>query len=517
MLTADSGEAAGGMGDRALVEESGGLSFGEAQFERIPQTAGLFAGPFAFVAVWLLPIAGLSVEAHRLAAIVSLVVVWWVTEAVPIPATALIGTALTVALGATAQEAFAPFASPVIFLFVGSFIIGRAISEHRLDYRIALSLLALGGVRGNLDRMRLALAGLAVVLSAWMSNTATTAMMVPVALGVIRSSGAAISGGSRAYTSGFLLTLAYATAVVGLTTPVGSPPNLITIGLLDRLAGVRIDFVSWMMLMTPIALAIGAAMYILSTLFFPKAGVSGGVEPHLPQIGPLPKGLTPGQRNCVIAFALAVVLWVTPGLSALLGATDSDAGRLLTTRLDEGVVAVVAASLLFLLPVDWRRRRFTLRWSEASRIDWGTILLFGGGLSLGHQMFQTGLAEQVGMGLVATTGAESLWAVTAMALALGIMLTEITSNTATTNMLVPVVISICQAGDLNPVPPALGAALGASMAFMLPISTPPNAIIYGTGYVRITEMIKFGLWLDAIGFVIGIAELRILCPLLGLS
>jgi sodium-dependent dicarboxylate transporter 2/3/5 len=181
------------------------------------------------------------------------------------------------------------------------------------------------------------------------------------------------------------------------------------------------------------------------------------------------------------------------------------------------VVAIVAASLLFLLPTNWSARRFTLGWGQASHIDWGTILLFGAGLSLGHQMFETGLARHLGDTLAAATGAESLWGVTALALVLGILLTEITSNTAATNMLVPVVISIAQASGVNPVPPALGAALGATMAFMLPISTPPNAIMYGTGHVRLGDMIKFGVLLDIVGFFIGFAGLRVLCPLFGFS
>ena len=205
-------------------------------------------------------------------------------------------------------------------------------------------------------------------------------------------------------------------------------------------------------------------------------------------------------RRALAAFGLGDLLWV----------------KTLAGRLDEAVVAIVAASLLFVLPVNWRERRFTISWSEASKIDWGTILLFGGGLSLGRLMFVTGLAEHVGRTVVAWSGVETLWGVTAMAAALGILLTEITSNTAATNMLVPVVISIAQANGVSPVPPALAACLGASMAFMLPISTPPNAIVYGSGLVPITAMLRFGMLLDGLAFVIIVAGLRVLAPLLGL-
>jgi sodium-dependent dicarboxylate transporter 2/3/5 len=219
----------------------------------------------------------------------------------------------------------------------------------------------------------------------------------------------------------------------------------------------------------------------------------------------------------MIAFSVAVVLWVLPGVVALVGSPTSPLSRWLTAHFEESVVAVVAAGLLFLLPTDWQNRKFTLGWAEAKEIDWGTILLFGGGLSLGRLMFETGLAATIGTALVDLSGAQSLWAVTAVSLIIGILLTEITSNTAATNMLVPVVISICQAGQINPVPPSLGACVGASMAFMLPISTPPNAIVYGSGLVPITTMIRKGVILDVIAAVIVFVGLRIMCPLLGLA
>jgi sodium-dependent dicarboxylate transporter 2/3/5 len=498
--------------DRVVVA----MTPAEERFERIRQTLGLFLGPVVFFVLLLMPMPNLSPEAHRLAAIVSLVGIWWVTETIPIPVTALVGAVLMVLLGVTtAQAALAPFASPVIFLFIGSFIIGRAISEHGLDRRAALAILSLKGVKGNLERIRIALAAFCLVISAWMSNTATTAMIIPVVLGVLASSGVAGTASARPYTSGFLLLMAYSTGVGGMMTPVGSPPNLITIGLLDKLANVRIDFITWMMLMIPIAAAMGLVLYLTSARLFPRlsASVSAARERAIEEPA---GGLTAGQRHCLLAFGLAVCLWVTPGIYALLGSATTP-GRTFVTRLDEGIVAIAAASLLFLLPVNWQRRQFAIGWKEASQIDWGTILLFGGGLSLGSQMFQTGLAERMGLAVVGLTGVESLWGVTALALALGIILTEFTSNTATANMLVPVVISICQTSGVNPAPAALGACVGASMARMLPISTPPNAIIYGTGYVRIMEMVRFGFLLDVIGFFIGFLGLWILCPLLGLA
>lgn len=500
------------------IEAVEGLSAAEQRFERWRRTVGLFLGPAAFLLLWLLPLPALPPGAHRLASVVSLVVVWWITEPIPIPATALIGAALTVVCGiATAQEAFAPFASPIIFLFIGSFMIGRAVTAHQLDRRLAFSLLSLQFVRSNTGRIATALGLFTMVVSAWMSNTATTVMVLPIAVGILRATRVGHGRQEKARASGLMLTLAYGAAVGGIITPVGSPPNLITLGLLDRLAGVRIDFATWMLLMTPIALALSAAVLLVTRSRTPQG--AGGrpsavafIRREQP-VGPW----TAGQINCTVAFGVAVVLWVLPGVVALASAPDSPLSRWLAAHLEEGVVAIVAAGLLFLLPTDWANRRFTLGWSEAKEIDWGTILLFGGGLSLGRLMFETGLATAVGTSLVTLSGAQSLWTVTAVSLVIGVLLTEITSNTAATNMLVPVVISICQAGQFNPVPPTLAACIGASMAFMLPISTPPNAIVYGSGLVPITTMIRKGILLDLIAALIAFVGLRILCPLLGLA
>ncbi len=510
------------LGDSSSAKEIektiGVLTPAEERFERWRRTIGLFAGPVAFVVVWLLPLPALSVEAHRLAAVVSLVVVWWVSEAIPIPATALLGAVLAVVAGITsAREAFAPFASPTIFLFIGSFMIGRAVSDHGLDRRLAFSLLSLNVVRGSLPRIGIAVAGLTMVLSAWMSNTATTAMMLPVAVGVLTATGTTRLPQGKAASTTFLLSLAYAASMGGVMTPVGTPPNLITLGLLDQVLGIRINFFTWMLMAVPISLTFAAVLFVVSGRRLARAGgrdaaAASFLDDQQP-VGPW----TAGQRNCAIAFGLAVTLWVTPGIVGLVGSTDSDLSRFLSSRLHESVVAVGAAALLFVLPANWSQRRFTLEWGSASRIDWGTILLFGGGLSLGEMMFDTGLAAHVGSRLVEISGAESLWAVTAMSIVVGVILTEITSNTASTNMLVPVVLSICEVQGLNPVPPALGACLAASLAFMLPISTPPNAIVYGSGLIPIMAMVRFGVLMDAIAIVIVLVGLRILCPLLGFA
>jgi sodium-dependent dicarboxylate transporter 2/3/5 len=212
-----------------------------------------------------------------------------------------------------------------------------------------------------------------------------------------------------------------------------------------------------------------------------------------------------------------VSLWVFPGIVAAAAGADSAAAKWLGDRFPEGIVAILAAALLFFLPTRRNPREFTIAWRDAAAIDWGTILLFGGGLSLGGLMFSTGLAEALGGTLLRATGASDLWTITAAAIGLGILISETTSNTASANMVIPVVIAIAQAAGVSALPPALGACFGASYGFMLPVSTPPNAIVYGSGLVPITRMMRAGIFFDLAGAVIIWAGLRVLCPLMGLD
>jgi solute carrier family 13 (sodium-dependent dicarboxylate transporter), member 2/3/5 len=477
------------------------------------QAAGLFMGPAVFLLVIALPLEGLTIEAHRLAAIVSLVVVWWISEAIPIAATALLGAALAVVLGvATAQEALAPFASPTIFLFLGSFILAQAISTHGLDRRVASAVLSQPWVTGGPLRLRIVLGALAAVISMWISNTATAAMLLPMVIGLL--GGARRAAAEPRASAGFLLVLAYASSIGGVATPIGTPPNLITIGMLDQLAGRDIDFFRWMALGVPISAAMYAGLTLAARFLQPATPATVTAASRAPAAPPGP--WTRGEVNCLAAFAVAVTLWITPGLVALALGQASDAYRLLSVRLDEGIVAILAASLLFVLPVNWQQRKFTITWAEASRIDWGTILLFGGGLSLGRLMFTTGLAEEIGRGLVAASGATSLWTVTAVMAAIAIFTSDLASNTASTSMLVPVALAVSASAGISPIPPALAIAFGASMAFMLPVSTPPNAIVYGTGLVPLTAIVRFGIVLDFVSLAIIVGGLRLLCPVLGL-
>lgn len=504
-------EAPGGVKPAAAIaSEEGSLSPAEERFDRWRRRTGLWLGPLAFTLLLALPPPGLSAPAARLAAVIAWVLVWWITEAVPLPATAVFGPALAVVLGVEpARDAFSPFGDPVIFLFLGSFLLARAMSVHGLDRRLAGAVLALPAASATPFRVVLSFAVLAAGLSMWLSNSATTAMLYPIALGVV---GSLVPGGGRGspLARAVLLACAYGASIGGIATPVGSPPNLVAIGQIASLAGIRIGFVSWMLLALPLTLAmLAATLAILALRLRRRGGPVARRAPHGAASGPM----SPGERSVTFAFLATVTCWVAPGILGLLLGSDHPVAASLTRALPEGAVAVLGAALLFILPAGGEGKRRALSWEEAVGIDWGTLLLFGGGLSLGGAMFRTGLSEAVGHGLVAVTGVSTTVGLTVVFTVFAIFCTEVTSNTAAATMLVPLAIAAAQAAGASPLEPALGCALGCSMAFMLPVATPPNAIVYGSGLVPLPTMIRAGFFLNLAASLIISAGVLLLVPL----
>jgi sodium-dependent dicarboxylate transporter 2/3/5 len=471
---------------------------------------GLVLAPILFVLVLVLPLP-LPPAAQRLAAVAAVVMTFWITEAVPLAAAALLVPALAVLLGvAKAREALAPFADPTIFLFLGSFLLAEALRVHGLDRRIALGILGLPGVARSPARVRLAVALVTALISMWISNTATAAMMLPIALGLVRALGAA---GSAEPPRATLLLVGMAASLGGVGTPVGTPPNLIALGFL-RQAGIHLDFVRFMAIGVPLAVVMTLVTFAIVWRMLPPPAATVDVAGFVRQERAQLPAWGAGQTACATAFAVAIGLWLVPGLVSALGVPATSLVGLAAARLEEAIVALVAAALLFLWPVGDRR---ALTWDDATRIDWGTLILFGGGLSLGKMMFDTGLADALGRGVLGATGVESLWGLTALLLALTIVLTETASNTATVSMLAPLAIALAQQLGVPVAPPLLAVGFGASMGFMFPVGTPPNAIVYGTGLVPLTSMMRVGIVVDLVGFVVILAVLRVLCPLLGLA
>jgi sodium-dependent dicarboxylate transporter 2/3/5 len=237
------------------------------------------------------------------------------------------------------------------------------------------------------------------------------------------------------------------------------------------------------------------------------------VEKQIKKLGKIKRG----EINSLVAFGITVVLWVAPGFLAIIYGSGSEVYKAYNNYMPESVAALTGAILLFLMPVNLKKREFTINWKDAVNIDWGTLILFGGGLALGNLMFDTKLADAIGKGIMDFGGFNTVWGITFASIYIAIIVSEATSNTASANMIVPVVISICIAGNINPIPPAIGATLGASWGFMLPVSTAPNAIVYGSKMVPITRMIRSGIFFDIIGGALIWLVLRIMLPLMNFS
>ena len=478
---------------------------------------GLIAGPIvAGILYFLLP-ASLSPPERILSAILTWVVIYWITEPIPLPVTSLLGCGLCVLSGlGSMKNVFSAFAHPIIFLFIGSFFLAEGLVTHGLDRRFGLWLLSLKWVGARPVRIFLAMGCAVACLSMWISNTAAAALMLPIGMGIlttIRGTQTKPTG----YEIGFLLILAYGAGIGGVATVIGTPPNLIGAGLLAEQAGITISFVTWLAIGIPLA---GVMLCIMFGLLLWIHSPPPTLPHFLSNLEAERATLTSwsrGEQNAFLAFSVAVVLWIFPGLlSAWLGSTHETVSWL-NLHLPKELVPVLAAGLLFVLPVNLENNTFTLSWKQALNINWGTILLFGGGIAFGHLMVQTKLANTIGEGLVGSLGVHSLWGLTALSILAAIVLTELASNTAAASMLIPVVIAIALSAGVSPIPPTLGACMGASLAFILPVSTPPNAIVYGTGFVPIMSMVRAGMLLDVLGGIVVWGMLRILCPILGLS
>jgi solute carrier family 13 (sodium-dependent dicarboxylate transporter), member 2/3/5 len=509
------------------------LSEGEERFERRRRNVGYVLAPVAGVVLYFLPL-DLPQEQQTVAAVLLAVIIMWITEPIPIPVAGLVGAALLILLGVgeDADEVLAPFGSGTIFTFIGAFILAQSMLKHGLARRFAFRILALPGVGNSTTKVIIAFGLITCLISAFVSNTATVAMLLPTAIGILVvianliqdqriEAGEDISDFDPTRLRvgvAIMLMLAYGASVGGLLTPVGSPPNLIGRALIEEATGEAIPFAQWMGMALPIcALMFVALTIILLLLNKPEIKRISGVAEYVAEERRKMGSLSRAEKNTLIAFAFTVTFWILPGIVALVAGGDSSAYETISTRLDEGVVAVLGAALLFMLPTDWPNREFTLNWSDAARIDWGTIVLFGSGVIFGTLLADTGLAETIGKGSYDALGLTSAVAITIFAVLLAIIVSETTSNTASAAVVVPIIIPIAAAAGINPFVPALAATFAASFGFMLPVSTPQNAVVYGSGTVPITKMIRSGISFDVIGAILILIFLPLLIPVFGLG
>ncbi|GAA2319685.1 DASS family sodium-coupled anion symporter [Glycomyces scopariae] len=515
----------GGSTYRSLSELGSGA---EERFEKGRRLVGWFLAPLVSLVFGFLPL-DMPGDQQTLAAVLLGVVVLWICEPIPIPIGGLVGVAAIVVLGvAPGDDVLAPFGSTTIFTFIGAFILAQAMLKHGVAQRVAYFVLGLPGVGRSTFRTIVAFGVITCALSAFISNTATVAMLMPTALGILAVIAKLMQAQGvvrpdfdpmrlRVGTA-LMLMLAYGASVGGLLTPVGSPPNLIGRGLIEEATGERISFGQWMLAALPICLIMFVVLAVVLILVNrPEIRRIDGVEEFIRERRAEQGPMSRAEKNTVIAFGITVTLWLVPAVVGLVSGTDSSAYATVSDRLDEGVAAVIGAALLFILPVNWSKQEATLTWKDAAKIDWGTILLFGTGIIFGAMLSATGLAETIGNGASDALGITSAFAITAFAVILAVLISETTSNTASAAVVVPIIIPLAAAAGVDPLVPALAATFAASLGFMLPVSTPQNAIVYGTGCVPMTKMIRSGITFDLIGAAVIIALMPLMVSLTGIG
>jgi sodium-dependent dicarboxylate transporter 2/3/5 len=451
---------------------------------------GLVLGPAIAIGLQLIGAPeGLSAAAWWVVSIMALMLVWWVSEAVPIAATALVPlVALPLTGSATAAEAARPYADPILFLFIGGFMLAAAIERWGLHARIALTVAgALGGRPAALVAGFILSAGL---LSLWISNTATALMLTPIAVAV---AGAMADNGHRDPRLGVALVLgvAYAASIGGMGTPVGSPTNVIAMGFLNE-RGVDLSFVQWMMLSVPVVVVMLPVLwFIVARGLRPASTEDAARGRDVLQNARIALGpATPAEKRVLMVFAAVAVAWMLrelvlvklPGLERL-----SDMG-----------IAIAGALALFVLPSGDRQRPRLLDWSSAERIPWGIVILFGGGLSLAAAMDSTGLSAWLGVAMQGLQGLEPLIILVALIL-ITLIATEMMSNVATLTAMLPIVAALAAALGINPLLLVFPVTLTASLGFMLPIATAANAIAFATGLPSLRTMLWKGFWLNVAG------------------
>ncbi|HEB91566.1 MAG TPA: SLC13/DASS family transporter [Deltaproteobacteria bacterium] len=459
---------------------------------------GLWLGPAMAMGMGLVPPpAGLDAVGWRTAAVATLMAVWWLTEAIPISATALVPLVLFPPLGVlSASAAAAPYAQELIFLFMGGFLIAAAMERWGLHRRIALAVMSRAG--NSPGRLILGFMLATAFLSMWISNTATAAMMLPVAIAVAETLRPSDPHGRFGFGLALMLGVAYSASIGGMATLIGTPPNAVFAAAMAELRGVEIGFGRWMMVGLPVSLVmLPIAWFLLTRVLYRLGDLSGDaaavIRAERLALGPASRG----EWVVGVVFVLTASAWLLRAPKSL-GFIDLPGIQTWAPGVRDSTIAMAGALVLFLIPVDRKRGRRALDWETARGIPWGVLVLFGGGLSLAHAMDVSGLAVWIGNGVTGLASIPGL-IVLAVVATLFIFLTEVTSNTATATMAMPIMAGIAIPLGLPPETLMATAALACSMAFMLPVATPPNAIVFSSGYVSIAEMSRAGLLLNLIG------------------
>ena len=439
----------------------------------------------------------LTADACKAVAVAILMITWWVTEAIPMPAVALVPLVLLPLLGVSSFEEVAKsFSNPVIFLFMGGFMIGLAIEKWNLHKRIALQIVSRTGTSG--DRIILGFIIATGFLSMWLSNTATTMMMFPIALSVI----AVLKGrgdpghGFRNFALVLMLVIAYASNIGGMATVIGTPPNVAFVAYIQKKYDMTVHFIDWLILCTPLAIILLVALYVIMTKWLFPNHIKSSKEASVVinnELRALGK-VSLAQKRVLIVFVCTALLWITKDLI----------NNLEWVRLDDNMIAIIGALTLFAIPSGEKQEgklRMLLEWEDTSKMAWGILLLFGGGIALASSLEKVGVMEQIG-GWLAGFSQTGPFVLILVIVIISVFLSELMSNTAQVIVFAPVLAALADALQLDPLLLGIPMTLAASAASMMPMGTPPNAIVFGSGYIRLKDMMKAGFVINLVSVII---------------
>ena len=454
----------------------------------------LILGPLTFIIVQIwAPFEDLPPDGNAILASTIWIAIWWITEVIPIAVTSLLPLVLfPLTDGLELTQTAASYGHKLIFLYVGGFIIAIAIERWNLHKRIALNVIRLIGT--NQSRMVLGFMLATAFLSMWISNTATSVMMLPIGLAIVAQLGVASKNESKAndFAKVLMLAIAYSASIGGISTLIGTPPNLVLAGIVQEFYHYNISFVEWFLLAFPISITLLLICwkYLTSVAFRLKSGsfVLGRNEiiQHIKALG----NMSFEEKLVLLVFGLTALAWILRSFLLVH----------IFPAIDDSIIAVAGAITLFILPTRNGEAKL-LTWDDAVKIPWGIILLFGGGLAIAEGFKTSGLADWIGGQMTGLNGLDILFILLLIVFAVN-FLTEITSNVATTSMLLPVIAPMSLALDVHPFILMIGASMAASCAFMLPVATPPNAVVFGSGYLRIRDMVKTGVVMNIISVLI---------------
>jgi sodium-dependent dicarboxylate transporter 2/3/5 len=457
----------------------------------------LFAGLMMAMLMLVINPFRLDISAARAVAVATLMVIWWVTEAMPMPVVALIPLVILPLLGISAiDEVAKAYSNPVVFLFMGGFFIGLAIEKWNLHKRIALQIVRITGTSGN--RIILGFILATGFISMWLSNTATTMMMFPIALSVIAVMKEHESPGKglNNFALVMMLVIAYASNFGGIATIIGTPPNVAFVAYIEKQYGTAVSFADWMMLCLPISLVLLFSLYLVLTQWMFPNHIKQSTEARdfirveLQSLGVMTKA----EKRVLAVFVMTALLWITRDLINQTG----------WIRLDDNMIALIGAISLFAIPSGIQKdQKFStlLEWSDTPKMAWGILLLFGGGIALANSLEKVGVMQQIGQWLSGFSHFGT-FALVLLVIVVSIFLSELMSNVAQVIVLAPVMAALANALGLNPLLLGIPMTLAASAASMLPMGTPPNAIVFGSGFISMKEMLKAGLVMNLISIIV---------------